>query len=72
MSTVVVIGMPGETGFWLADLGAGTVAKLEGAGSGALAAAEKLRGASAVTSGVDFAVAMRSSESVASGQFDGC
>lgn len=72
MTKVVVIGIPGETGLWLADLGAGTVTKLHPAKSGTLAEAEKLRhGGAIITKGVDLAVAVSSKDAVASGQLFG-
>jgi hypothetical protein len=72
MAKVVVIGIPGETDLWLADLGAGTVTKLPAAKSGALAEAQKLRVAGAtITKGVDLAIVVTSKETVAAGQFVG-
>jgi hypothetical protein len=72
MAKVVVIGIPGETDLWLADLGAGTVTKLPAAKSGALAEAHKLRAAGAIVhKGVDLAIVVSSKEAVASGQFVG-
>jgi hypothetical protein len=72
MAKVVVIGIPGETELWLADLGAGTVSRLPAAKSGALAEAQKLRHAGAtITKGVDLAVVVSSKDAVASGQFVG-
>lgn len=72
MAKVVVIGIPGETELWLADLHAGTVTKLPPVKGGALAEAQKLRHAGAtITKGVDLAVVVSSKEAVASGQFVG-
>jgi hypothetical protein len=72
MTKVVVIGIPGETELWLADLGAGTVTRLPAPKGGALAEAQKLRHAGAtITKGVDLAVVVSSKDAVASGQFVG-
>lgn len=72
MAKVVVFGVPGETGLWVADLGAGTVTQLAAPASGALAEANKLRASGGtVFKGVDLAVAAKSRDSVASGYLDG-
>ncbi len=71
MTQVVVIGLPGEAEFWVADLGAGTVTKHPVPKSGALADANTLRQAGVViTKGVNLAVAVGSKDSTASGQLD--
>ncbi|OBZ94950.1 hypothetical protein ADU59_14225 [Pararhizobium polonicum] len=72
MAKVVVIGIPGESGLWLADLTAGTVTQLPKPLSGELATAESLRhSGGAVVKGVDFAVAVSSADQVFSGHFEG-
>jgi hypothetical protein len=72
MAKVVVIGVEGEEGLWVADLDAGTVSKMGKAAHGELAAAEKLRTAGAtIVKGVDLAIAAKSGASVASGFMDG-
>lgn len=72
MANVVVIGISGESGLWLADLAAGTVTQLPQPLSGQLASAEALRrSGAAVVKGVDFAVAVSSAGPVFSGHFDG-
>lgn len=71
-NVVVVIGIPGETGLWLADLTAGTVAPLPGPLSGDLAKVEALRSSGgAIVKGVDFAVAVSSAARVFAGHYDG-
>lgn len=71
MAKVVVIGIPGDAGLWLADIDAGTITALEAPGEGPLAAANKLRaGGAVVTKGVDFAVAISSAAKVSSGLLD--
>lgn len=71
MAKVVVLGVPGETGLWLADLDAGTVTALAAPAEGPLAAASNLRASGVtVTKGDDFAVAVSSAASVASGLLD--
>lgn len=68
---VVVIGIPGEPGLWLADLGSGTVTPLDQV-TGDLAAADKLRAqGGTIVKNVDLAVAVSSADKVFSGHFDG-
>lgn len=71
MANVVVLGIPGETGLWVADFEAGTVTALAAPAPGPLASANDLR-ASGVTlvKGVDFAVAVSSAAKVAAGLLD--
>ena len=70
MARVIVIGVPGDSKLYVADLDAGTVQPLE-AVSGALASASSLRANGAtVTKGVDFAVAVKSGDAAAAGLFD--
>jgi hypothetical protein len=72
MAKVVVIGLPGETGLWIADLDAGTVAPLQPAAGSPLESAGKLRaGGTTVINGVDFAVAVRSAAEAFSGHLVG-
>jgi hypothetical protein len=71
MAKVVVLGIPGEPGLWLADLDAGTVSPIDAPADGALASANKLRaGGSAVVKGVDLAVVVSSAAKVSSGLLD--
>ncbi|WP_168879810.1 hypothetical protein [Rhizobium sp. P28RR-XV] len=72
MAKVVVIGVAGEHGLWVADLDAGTVTPLPHAATGHLRTVVDLRGAGAsVIKGVDVAIAVRSTASVASGHMEG-
>lgn len=71
MSGVVVFGVAGEDDLWMADLKAGTVARLD-AVTGELAQAAGLRKpGGTVVKGVDFAVAVSSADEVFAGHFDG-
>jgi hypothetical protein len=66
MSKVVVIGVEGEAGLWLADLEKGTVTQLGDELSGAMASAASLRKEGAtIIKGVDFALAAASAADVA-------
>jgi len=72
MSKVVVIGLPGEEGLWLADLGAGTVTALAVPASGGLRQANDLRTAGVtVIKNVDLAVGVSTTADVAAGFLDG-
>ncbi|MET0748315.1 MAG: hypothetical protein ABWY49_08995 [Rhizobium sp.] len=72
MSKVVVIGLPGENGLWVADIGAGTVTALVAPKSGALKEANDLRIAGAtVVKNVNLAVGVSDTADVASGFLDG-
>jgi hypothetical protein len=71
MTEVVVFGVAGETGLWLADLKAGTVKPLD-AVTGDLAKAADLRKfGGAFVKNVDFAVGVSSAKEVFSGHFEG-
>jgi hypothetical protein len=71
MAKVVVLGIPGEPGLWLADLEAGTVSQIDAPAEGALGSANELRtGGSTVIKGVDFAIAVSSAAKVSSGLLD--
>lgn len=71
MAKVVVIGVAGEKGLWVADLDAGTVAPLAAPGSGDLKTVTDLRaGGSTIIKGVDFAVTVTSTQAAASGHYD--
>ncbi|WP_064684912.1 hypothetical protein [Rhizobium bangladeshense] len=70
MAKVVVIGIPGEAGLWLADLDAGTVTPLNPTGD--LATVSSLRKAGGTfVKGVDLAVAVSSAQVALSGHVDG-
>ena len=72
MAKIVVIGLPGETGLWIADLDAGTVAPMDPPTGDALGAANLLRsGGAAVVNGVDLAIAVQSSAEAFAGKFEG-
>ncbi len=72
MAKVVVIGIEGEDGLWVADLDAGTVSKIAKPTQGELASADKLRSAgTAIVKGVNLAVTAQSSASAAGGFMDG-
>ncbi|NKJ98461.1 hypothetical protein GFL80_02815 [Rhizobium leguminosarum bv. viciae] len=70
MAKVVIIGIPGEAGLWLADLGAGTVKPVNPTGD--LGTANDLRKAGGTfVKGVDLAVAVSSAQVALSGHVDG-
>ncbi|NKJ91163.1 hypothetical protein GFM14_05985 [Rhizobium leguminosarum bv. viciae] len=70
MAKVVIIGIPGEVGLWLADLGAGTVKPVNPTGD--LGTANDLRKAGGTfVKGVDLAVAVSSAQVALSGHVDG-
>ncbi|OCP15326.1 MULTISPECIES: hypothetical protein [unclassified Ensifer] len=69
---VVVFGVEGDDGLWLADLGTGTVTRIAEPLTGALASANQHRNAGAtVVKGVNFAVRANSAGSVSGGFMDG-
>jgi hypothetical protein len=71
MAQVIVIGVEGEEGLWLADLGAGTVVPLQPPATGELATVSDLRkSGSVIVKGVDFAVAVSSADKVFAGHYD--
>ena len=72
MTNVVVIGVPGEAGLWVADIGAGTLTPFQPPAGSQLEAASKLRaGGAAIIKGVDFSVALKSADDAFSGHLDG-
>lgn len=69
MARLVVLGIEGDDGLWVADLDAGTVTQITAPSTGALKAADDLRKAGAsVVKGVNLA-ALASSASAVSGGF---
>ena len=71
MAKVVVIGLPGETGLWVADIDAGTVTPLQPTAGSPLDSANKLRASGvAINKGVDFSVAGSSAAEAFSGHLD--
>lgn len=69
MAQVVILGVEGEDGLWIADLGAGTVTPFKDKSAGALASGTPRSGL--VTKGVDFAVAISSASEAAAGHYEG-
>lgn len=68
MAKVIVLGVAGEEGLWIADLENGTVLPLDVATSDALSSATALRKAGCViTKNVDVAIAVTAGTDVASG-----
>ncbi|PST24706.1 hypothetical protein C7U60_08780 [Mesorhizobium plurifarium] len=71
-AAVVVIGISGEAGLWLADLRAGTVVPLAPPSSGGLQNVNDLRSKGAtIVKGVNLAVTVRSADDAFSGHYDG-
>jgi hypothetical protein len=71
MAKVVVIGIPGEPGLWVADLGNGTVTPLKSV-TGDLATVNGFRKpGSAFVKNVDLAIAVSSADEVFAGHMDG-
>jgi len=70
MAKAVIIGIPGETGLWLADLDAGTVKPLDPTGDLATANSLRKTGGTFVKS-VDFAVGVSSAQAALSGHVVG-
>ncbi|AYG58910.1 hypothetical protein QD460_19675 [Rhizobium jaguaris] len=72
MARVVVIGIAGEEGLWVADLDAGTVTPLHPPKAGALKTVVDLRASGAsVIKDVDVAVTVKSAHAAVSGHLDG-
>ncbi|OAP38308.1 hypothetical protein AU381_22285 [Sinorhizobium glycinis] len=70
MSKVVVIGIPGEPGLWMADLGNGTVTPLNEV-TGDLATVNGFRKlGSTFVNNIDLAIAVTSVEDVFAGHVD--
>lgn len=70
MAKAVIIGIPGEEGLWLADLGAGTVKPLTPTGD--LATVNDLRKTGGTfVNNVDLSVAVSSVQVALSGHVDG-
>lgn len=72
MARVVIIGVEGEIGLWIADLDAGTVVPLDPPQSGSLKAVTDLRaGGGTIVKGVNLGVTVKSVEEAFSGHYDG-
>lgn len=68
--SVVVIGLPGQDDLWIADLAAGTVARLPGPAVGGLLSAQLLaKSGGTVVNGVNLAVAVDTAAEAISGKF---
>ena len=71
MTRIVVLGITGEDGLWVADLDAGTIAKAPAPVSGDLKKADDLRKAGAViVKGVNLAGLATSADAVSGGFLD--
>ncbi|MCD1262893.1 hypothetical protein B5M44_01100 [Shinella sumterensis] len=71
MAKIVVLGVEGDDGLWIADLDAGTVSKITSPATGDLKAADDLRKAGAVVvKGVNLAALAKSADSVSGGFLD--
>lgn len=71
MSKVVVIGVEGEDGLWVADLDAGTVSKVAGAATGQLKVVDQMRKSGlTITQGVNLAAVGKSADAVSGGFLD--
>jgi hypothetical protein len=71
MARIVVLGVQGEEGLWVADLDAGTVAALPVPSTGALKTADDLRKAGAtITKGVNLAALATSIDAASGGYMD--
>jgi len=71
MANIVVLGLQGEEGLWMVDLGAGTVTALPVPTTGALKAAYDLRKAGAtIAKGVNLAALATSAEAASGGYMD--
>jgi len=71
MARLVVLGIEGDDGLWVADLDAGTVTQIAAPTTGALKAADDLRKAGAsVVKGVNLAALASSADAVFGGFMD--
>ncbi|MGQ3211372.1 MAG: hypothetical protein ACT6U0_25660 [Shinella sp.] len=71
MTRLVVLGVQGDDGLWLADLDAGTITQIGAPTTGALKAADDLRKAGAtITKGVNLAALASSADAVSGGFMD--
>jgi hypothetical protein len=71
MAKVVVLGVTGESGFWLVDLDAGTVTAMPETVTDPFGYSPEARRSGAVLSaGVDLAVAVPTREGAFSGKYD--
>ncbi|MDO1583508.1 hypothetical protein [Rhizobium oryzicola] len=71
MTKVVIIGIEGESGLWVADLGAGTVTKAPQMAASTLEIANEPNSTgAAITKGINLAVVAASAESLSGGYMD--
>jgi len=71
MARLVVLGIEGDDGLWVADLDAGMVTQIGVPSGGALKAADDLRKAGAtITKGVNLAALASSADAVSGGFMD--
>lgn len=71
MTRLVVLGVQGDDGLWLADLDAGTITQIDVPATGALKNADDLRKAGAsVIKGVNLAALATSADAVSGGFMD--
>ncbi|NTF82778.1 hypothetical protein [Rhizobium rhizogenes] len=71
MAAFVVIGIPGDSQLYLADLTGGTVSPIKAPAGSNLGIADQLRNAGAtIVKGVNLAITVGSATDAASGQFD--
>lgn len=71
MTRLVVLGVQGDDGLWLADLDAGTITQIGVPATGALKSADDLRKAGAsVIKGVNLAALATSADAVSGGFMD--
>ena len=71
VGVVVVIGIAGEEGLWVADLHAGTVKPLNPPKGDLKTVTDLRRGGATVTKGVNIAVTVKSAEAAFSGHYVG-
>lgn len=71
MAKVVVLGLSGEEGLWIADLEAGTVVPMSAEDSGKMQPVMNMRKAgTSINRGVDFAVSIQTADDSASGLYE--
>jgi hypothetical protein len=72
MAKVIVVGVTGEKGLWVADLDAGTIVPLADPTVGNLKTVNDLRAnGTSVIKGVDVAISVKTAAAAASGHLDG-
>jgi ABC-type phosphate transport system substrate-binding protein len=72
MAKVVVLGLPGEEGLWIADFEAGSINRLDVSDNSSLSAANELRkDGSSFVQGINLALPMETASAAFSGYMDG-